>query len=211
MIEEVLAQFRDQEEETDRFYGVVVGKVINMLDPATLGRLQVQLPFIDALDLSPWARVALPMAGMFHGTYFIPNLGDEVLVAFEHGDISVPYIIGCLWSAAAPPPLPSPVPQIRAIRTPIGNQIVFTEVPPSLTLQPGPTPPVTLPAPPTGATISMLSQSIQIMCGQNIINITPGGVTITGTPTLNLVAGEAVSIAAPIVSITGGMVKINSP
>lgn len=77
---------------------------------------------------------------------------------------------------------------------------------------------MTLPAPPAGATISMLSQSIQIMCGENIVNITPGGVTITGTPTLNLVAGESVNIAASTVSITGatvkitgGMVRINSP
>lgn len=113
MIEEVLAQFRDpqeEQEEADRIYGVVVGRVINMLDPNALGRLQVQLPFIDALDLSPWARVASPMAGLFHGTYFIPNLGDEVLVAFEHGDINAPYIIGSLWNAVARPPLSSPVP-----------------------------------------------------------------------------------------------------
>jgi phage baseplate assembly protein gpV len=217
MIEETLAQ-SGQKADTNRFYGVVTGKVISMLDPLTLGRLQVQLPFIDALDLSPWARVALPMAGVLHGTYFIPNLGDEVLVAFEHGDTNVPYIIGCLWSAAAPPPMPSPLTQIRAIRTPVGNQIVFTEAPPSLTLQTGPTPPVTLPAPPVGATISMLSQSVQIQCGLNVINITPGGVTITGTPVLNLVASQTISIGAPTVSISGGtvsivggMVRINSP
>jgi hypothetical protein len=229
VIEETLDRAESTEQSTSRFHGVVVGKVINPADPLMLGRVQVQLPFIDSLDLSPWARVAVPLAGMLHGMYFIPNINDEVLVAFEQGDGNVPYIIGCLWNAMAPPPLQSPVPQIRAIRTLAGNQIVFTETPPSLTLQTAPTPPSALPAPPNPAgpyqTIMMSSAGIQIMsptpiqivspagiqimCGQNIVNVTPDGVTITGTPNLNLVGGTAVNITAPTINITGGMVKIN--
>ena len=216
-------------EVNKKYYGVTVGKVINPLDPMMLGRVQVQLPFIDSLDLSPWARVAVPMAGLLHGTYFIPNLGDEVLVAFEHGDVNAPYIIGCLWNAMAPPPLPSPVPQIRAIRTLAGNQIVFTEAPPSVTIQTAPTPPVTMPAPPTptgpyqtimlsSAGIQIMSPTpiqimsptgIQIMAGANIINLTPDGITITGTPNLNLTAAGVVNITGPAINITGGLVKIN--
>src|SRR5262245_22573693 len=117
-MEETLENMSESIEDLQhKFYGVVVGRVINPLDPMALGRVQVQLPFIDSTDLSPWARVAVPMAGPAHGTYFIPNLGDEVLLAFEHGDLRAPYIIGCLWNAMAPPPLPSPVAQIRMIRT----------------------------------------------------------------------------------------------
>jgi len=229
MIEETLDRAESAGQSTSRFPGVVVGKVINPVDPMMLGRVQVQLPFIDSLDLSPWARVAVPLAGMLHGMYFIPNLNDEVLVAFEQGDVNVPYIIGCLWNAMAPPPLQSPLPQIRAIRTLVGNQIVFTETPPSLTLQTGPTPPSVLPSPPTPtgpyqtimmstAGIQVMSPTpiqivsptgIQIMCGQNIVNVTPDGVTITGTPNLNLVGGTSVNIAAPTINITGGLVKIN--
>src|SRR5215210_8236632 len=116
----------------DKLFGVMVGKVINLLDPLALGRVQVQLPSIDSLDLSPWARVAVPMAGIAHGFYFIPNLNDEVLVAFEHGDVNAPYILGSLWNAMAPPPLPSPLPQIRMIRTLEGNMIQFNEETPSI-------------------------------------------------------------------------------
>ena len=230
MMEELLDNIEASIEEIEKkYYGVTVGRVINSLDPMMLGRVQVQLPFIDSLDLSPWARVAVPMAGLLHGTYFIPNLGDEVLVAFEHGDINVPYIIGCLWNAIARPPLPSPVPQIRAIRTLAGNQIVFTEVPPSVTIQTAPTPPVTMPAPPTPTgpyqTIMLSSAGIQIMsptpiqimsptgiqivAGANIINLTPDGITITGTPNLNLTATGAVNITGLKINITGGMVNIN--
>ncbi len=230
MIETTLDQMESSIEEVKKkYYGVTVGKVINPLDPMTLGRVQVQLPFIDSLDLSPWARVAVPMAGLLHGTYFIPNIGDEVLVAFEQGDVNVPYIIGSLWNAMAPPPLPSPLPQIRMIRTLVGNQIVFTEAPPSVTIQTAPTPPAVIPAPPTptgpyqtimmsSAGIQIMSPTpiqiismtgIQIMVGTNIVNLTPDGVTITGTPNLNLAAAGTVNITGPAINITGGLVKIN--
>ena len=214
-----------------KFYGVTVGKVINPLDPMALGRVQVQLPFIDSLDLSPWARIAVPMAGIFHGHYFIPNIGDEVLVVFEHGDVNAPYIIGSLWNAIARPPLPSPLPQIRTIRTLAGNQVVFTEVPPTITIQTGPTPPVPIPMVPTPAgpptiimsmlpagpsiqimlgtnVINMTALGIQIMSGTNVINMTPDGITVTA-PNINFIGQVSVSVTAPIVSLKGGLVTIN--
>lgn len=176
----------------DKLSGVMVGKVINLLDPLALGRVQVQLPSIDSLDLSPWARVAVPMAGIAHGFYFIPNLNDEVLVAFEHGDVNAPYILGSLWNAMAPPPLPSPLPQIRMIRTLVGNTIMFSEIPPTITIQT-----------PSLQTIVMSPAGIQIQTGASIVNMTPDGVTITGTPNLNLIASAALNITAPTVTING--------
>lgn len=206
-MEETLTQLSESVEDVKRkFYGVTVGRVINPLDPLTLGRVQVQLPQLDDIELSPWARVATPMAGIMHGHYFIPNIGDQVLVAFENGELSAPYILGSLWSAMSPPPLPSPVPQIRTIRTLVGNQIVFTEAPPTVTIQSGPTPPVTIPAPPTPAgppTVILSPAGIQILFGLNIINMTPDGITITGTPNLNLVATGAITLTAPNVTING--------
>lgn len=206
-MEETLTQLSESVEDVKRkFYGVTVGRVINPLDPLTLGRVQVQLPQLDDIELSPWARVATPMAGLTHGHYFIPNPGDQVLVAFENGELNSPYILGSLWSAMAPPPLPSPVAQIRTIRTLAGNQLVFTEVPPTVTLQSGPTPPVTIPAPPTPAgppTVILSPAGIQILFGLNVINMTPDGITITGTPNLNLVATGAMTLTAPNITING--------
>lgn len=217
MIEEILDKLEESIKDVNKkFYGVTVGKVINPLDPMLLGRVQVQLPFIDSLDLSPWARVAVPMAGPAHGFYFIPNINDEVLVAFEHGDISAPYIIGSLWNAMAPPPLPSPIPQIRMIRTLVGNQIVFTEIPPTITIN---TPAgQTILLSPAGVQImsdpkdiiNITPAGIQIMSGANLINLTPDGITISGTPNLNLTAPGAINITAGgAVSITAPLVKIN--
>jgi phage baseplate assembly protein gpV len=192
IIDEIASHFSLGEAEEQTINGVVVGRVINLLDPLMLGRVQVQLPFIDALDLSPWARVAMPAAGLASGFYWIPNSGDEVLVAFDRGDVNAPYIIGCLWSAMTVPPLPSPLPQIRMIRTPAGNQIIFTEVPPTITI--------------TTATMAqsvvMSPVGVQITAGPNIINMTPDGITLSG-PNINLVAGTNVTIAAPNVTVVG--------
>jgi len=177
--------------QKSKFYGVTVGRVIDPVDPMLLGRVQVQLPMIDSLDLSPWARVATPMAGIAAGIYFIPNVGDEVLVAFENGDLNVPYILGSLWNATAPPPLPSPVPQIRMIRTIAGNTLMFSDVPPTITI-----------LTPSGQTIEMSPAGIQIIDGVNVISTTPDGVTITG-PNLNLVGTASITVTAPSISITG--------
>src|SRR4051812_35888309 len=121
----------DEEEDDEldagkKIYGVVTGTVMPFLpDPQSLGRVRVTIPTIDALDPVAWARIAAPSAGLFHGNYFIPTPGDEVLVAFENGDVNSPYIVGALWHNINRPPLPMSELQIRTIRTLAGNQIVF--------------------------------------------------------------------------------------
>jgi uncharacterized protein involved in type VI secretion and phage assembly len=85
-------------------YGVVVGVVTNNKDPDKLGRIKVQFPWLSEENESHWARLATLMAGANRGTVFFPEVGDEVLVAFEHGDIRFPYIIGALWNGVDTPP-----------------------------------------------------------------------------------------------------------
>jgi hypothetical protein len=204
-----------EEEQPKRLFGVCTARVINPLDPMMLGRVQVQLESIDDVDLMPWARIAQPMAGLASGTYFIPNPGDTVLVAFEHGDVNAPYVIGCLWTGFAPPPLPSPVPQIREIRTPVGNQIMLMDIPPTIQILTTSGQIMTLG--PQG--ITMVSPvSVQILVGDNIVTISPAGVTITAAKTLTVTAGASLSInaganlslkAAGQIDIKAPMVRIN--
>ncbi len=82
----------------DRFYGVVVGIVSNNQDPDNMHRIKVCFPWLNQDHESNWARVATSMAGDGRGVYFLPEVDDEVLVAFEHGLIDQPYIIGSLWN-----------------------------------------------------------------------------------------------------------------
>lgn len=87
-----------------RISGVLVGIVTNNQDPDKQGRVKVRFPSISDKDESHWARIAAPMAGNERGMYFLPEVDDEVLVAFQHGDIQFPYIVGVLWNGKDAPP-----------------------------------------------------------------------------------------------------------
>lgn len=84
--------------------GVVIGIVTNNKDPEGLGRIKVKFPWLSDKDESNWARVASLMAGKERGIFILPEIDDEVLVAFEHGDINMPYVIGSLWNGEDVPP-----------------------------------------------------------------------------------------------------------
>lgn len=81
----------------NRILGVVVGIVAKNYEKEMPGRICVQIPVRDeeANELQ-WARVAMPSGGRKWGHYFQPEEGDQVLLAFEHGNIEKPYVIGCV-------------------------------------------------------------------------------------------------------------------
>jgi uncharacterized protein involved in type VI secretion and phage assembly len=87
-----------------RVYGVVMGIVTNNQDPDKMGRVRVKFPWLSDDHESWWARIATPMAGPNRGIYFLPEVDDEVLVAFEHGDVRFPYVVGSLWNGKDSPP-----------------------------------------------------------------------------------------------------------
>lgn len=84
--------------------GVLIGIVTNNADPDGLSRVKVKFPTVTELHESDWARVVAPMAGNDRGAYFLPEVDDEVLVAFAHGDVRAPYVIGSLWNGKDRPP-----------------------------------------------------------------------------------------------------------
>ena len=87
--------------------GVYPTIVVDNVDPENKGRVRVRIPAEFARDAragEAWARVATLMAGPNRGTWFIPEVKDEVLIAFEGGDPRHPYVIGGLWSRSSPPP-----------------------------------------------------------------------------------------------------------
>jgi uncharacterized protein involved in type VI secretion and phage assembly len=83
--------------------GIIIGLVADLADPDALGRVRVKFPVLQD-QLSSWAKIASPMAGKDRGVFFRPEVGDEVLVAFEMGDPRRPYVLGGLWSKTDTPP-----------------------------------------------------------------------------------------------------------
>ena len=87
-----------------RHYGVCIGIVTNNDDPDGMGRIKVKFPWLENSLESNWARIASPMAGNERGTFWLPEVNDEVLVAFEQGNVNRPYVLGSLWNGRDRPP-----------------------------------------------------------------------------------------------------------
>jgi uncharacterized protein involved in type VI secretion and phage assembly len=92
----------------DPLHGAYPAVVRDVRDPDGQGRVKVSFPWAsdrdDAGDLEVWARLATLGAGHGRGTWLVPDVGDEVLVVFERGDASRPYVIGSVWNGRDQPP-----------------------------------------------------------------------------------------------------------
>ena len=104
-----------------RAYGVLSATVTSNEDPEGLGRVRVRFTWLEGDTETQWARIATLMAGDTRGSYIMPMPGDEVLIAFEHGMVDSPYVIGYLFSQTNPPPATDP--HHRVIRSVNGHEI----------------------------------------------------------------------------------------
>lgn len=84
--------------------GVAIAIVTQNKDPESLCRVKVRFPWHDQPTESYWARLSAPMAGADRGFVCIPEVGDEVLVAFEREDVRFPIVLGGLWNGKDKPP-----------------------------------------------------------------------------------------------------------
>jgi len=82
----------------NKWGGVVPAVVTNTDDPDKVGRVKLKYPWMAEDAETWWARVVSPGAGKEAGFFLIPEVEDEVIVAFEHGDIDRPYVLGGVWS-----------------------------------------------------------------------------------------------------------------
>jgi uncharacterized protein involved in type VI secretion and phage assembly len=102
----LLASDNGREQGQGLVRGVVTGLVTNLNDPDDLGRIKVKYAWLGEIE-SDWVRIATPMAGAERGFFYLPEVNDEVLIAFEHGDVHRPYVVGALWSNEDKPPKPN--------------------------------------------------------------------------------------------------------
>lgn len=120
----------EKSRDREQVAGVVTGIVTNNKDPDALGRIQVRFPWRSEEQKNAfWARIGTLMAGNGRGAVFYPEIGDEVLVAFEHGDINQPFILGGLWNGRDEPPEKNLDGEnnIRMIHSRSGHEIVLDD------------------------------------------------------------------------------------
>ncbi len=111
----------------NKIEGIVLGIVTNNQDEQKLGRVKIKFPWLGEGDETHWARVSTFMAGKEMGAFFLPEVGDEVIVAFDHGDINYPYVLGALWNGKSKPPSTNDDGKnnVRMLKSRSGHTITF--------------------------------------------------------------------------------------
>ena len=116
--------------EGERSAGIVIGKVTRIRDDKGLGRIEVEYPWLaEGEPVERMVSVSAPMAGPDAGIFFMPNVGDEVVLAFDQGHWDHPCVIGYLWNAQQRPP--SSDERQRMIRSKNGHTIRFVDSTPN--------------------------------------------------------------------------------
>lgn len=186
------------------FYGSYPALVSNIKDPDGQGRVKVKLPWSpdgQGGSYEAWARLATMMGGNNRGTWFIPDVNDEVLVIFMGGDPRQPCVVGGLWNGQDDPPASmdgAGKNYIKTIRSRNGVQITLddTDGQETMTLQT-----------PAGQTVTLADGpgaiTLQDSNG-NSIQMQASGITITTSATFTVNA-STVDISAGMVTVNAGM------
>jgi uncharacterized protein involved in type VI secretion and phage assembly len=114
------------------YAGAAVATVVNNRDPDGLGRVRVHFPWLatdDAREASYWARLAVPMVGANFGTWYLPEIHDQVVVMFQQGDFRFPFVVGGLWGKEDLPPWDnaSQKNNFRLIKSRSGHRLIFDD------------------------------------------------------------------------------------
>ncbi len=173
--------------------GVYTASVLDNRDPDGQARVLVRVAGVS--DTGVWARVATMMAGRNRGTLFIPDVGDEVLVAFERGDQRVPYVIGSLWNGKARPPAESSdAAAIKMIRSRSGVTVEIRDKDTSLVIET-----------PAGQRITLQDGPGTVRVEDengNSVTLATSGVTVN--------ASAKVTVNASTMEVSAGMVVVNA-
>jgi uncharacterized protein involved in type VI secretion and phage assembly len=111
-----------------RFYGVAEALVADVADPQKEGRVKLRLPWFDSREVTDWCRAANLFAGNGYGSTWTPELEDEVLVAFIHGDLRFPVVLGGLYNGKdkAPRARTASTNQ-KTLRTKAGHEVLLDD------------------------------------------------------------------------------------
>jgi uncharacterized protein involved in type VI secretion and phage assembly len=191
------------------FYGVYPAVVVDVVDPEGQGRVRVRLPWspdADGAAYEAWARLATTMAGANRGTWLVPDVDDEVLLAFEAGNPRRPYVVGALWNGTDQPP--DSMDQAgrnhrKVLRSRNGVKVTLddTDGTEKLTLETPGGQSVTLQDGPGSVTARDANG--------NSVTLDTSGITVTAAAKVTINASAAVEVSAGMVTVSAGMSKFS--
>jgi uncharacterized protein involved in type VI secretion and phage assembly len=113
------------------YFGVYPAIVTDIVDRDRRGRVQVRFPWLGEdgdRDVRAWATLCSPYADARQGLQIMPEVGSQVVVAFEAGNLRRPYVIGAAWHGAATlPEQPAQPNNIRVLRSRTGSKLEFDD------------------------------------------------------------------------------------
>ena len=113
------------------YFGVYPALVTNLVDPDGLGRVQVRFPWLGTdgdRDVRAWATLCSPYADDDQGLEILPEVGSQVVVAFEAGNIRRPYVLGATWNGKEKlPQAPDSSNNIRVLKTRSKSKLEFDD------------------------------------------------------------------------------------
>lgn len=175
--------------KTSVWPGVVPALVTQIKDTEKdMYRVKLKFPWFDDQLESNWARVVGLGAGAGRGVYWLPEVNDEVLVAFEQGDFNRPYVIGGLWNGKDKPPEAIGTGEkggkvnTRTIKTRAGHLIRFTDDDAAPTIE------IIDSAEATKITLNAKKKTLDIVCA--------GNVTINADGDISMKSKKGISIEA---------------
>jgi len=188
------------------FYGVYPALVVDVQDPDSQGRVLVRLPWSPDPDESTyevWARLAVAMAGNNRGTWLVPDVDDEVLLAFEGGNPRRPYVVGSLWNGSdAPPETMDDNNNLKTILSRAGIRITMDDSDGAVKL--------TLETPGGNSVVlddGETALNIQDASG-NSIKLETSGITVTSSGKVTINA-STMEISAGMLTVNAGMSKFS--
>jgi uncharacterized protein involved in type VI secretion and phage assembly len=202
------AQFREREPVGwgGRWYGVMPAQVVSLEDDSGQNRIRVALPWCpDGVSgrYEAWARLATLFAGNHRGSVFLPEVDDEVLVAFEHGDPRRPYVLGGLWNGVdAPPVQPGAQNETKMLKSRNGIVVTMSDAQGSEELKM---------ETPGGQKITLRDGPGSVVIEDsngNSVKLETSGVTVTASAKVTVSASQ-VAISAGMVTVDAGMSKFS--
>jgi uncharacterized protein involved in type VI secretion and phage assembly len=181
--------------------GVHLATVVSLSDPQGLSRVQVNLHHASQFgdqDAPVWARVCAAFAGNDRGAFWMPDVDDEVLVAFVQGDPRYPIVLGGLWNgSSAPPETLDANNYLKVVRSRNGVKLTMDDTPGAERLKLETPGGQSIELKDAGSTIDVRDAS------GNTASFTPSGVTLN--------AAAKVTVTAPSLEINASIANVNCP
>lgn len=176
------------------YYGVYPALVTDLVDPDSLGRVQVKFPWLGTTgdqDVRAWATLCSPYADSDQGLLILPEVDSQVVVAFEAGNLRRPYVVGAVWNGRESlPHSPEAANNIRMLRSRADSRIEIDD---------------TAGAERVSITTASGHEVVLDNSAQEVTVRHSGGCTVRLTMT-------AVEVTANVsVDVTASMVSVNAP